>query len=719
MATSTHATILLFLAAYAAVAWPLFSRWALWRDLAAVPDEWRGDERARQIPLRRAVASSLAASFVARRPPLHPPAAAEVVLHTGPSRGGHGGHRLLRHRRHEPLRPAPAERQGLPPGRRRRGSGGRRPAVPEDPARGAHAVPPAGSGRSPMAAGASSRCARGPVLPLRPPGSKAADPLHRLSFEIAPLGVRFLPYPVTAISGAASPELIRRYGVVPLVRDGDGNFHLTFEPPRLFRVEVLSGPRAGRSTSCRRQRRTLPGRHRDRRRSSHSAGTSRAVSTRRRARTDSRAGSEHHLATRFFYSRRFRALGTEPRRGVPDAAEVGALRDLCHGDGARPARARHPVAPRHRLRGRRARALRLLLPRPRPGRPRLGGGLVRTGVGWIAFDPTPPAGRPGVTKVNLIRSAGQLFENLEFLYGRYVLGFAQADQASLAQTVREGFEAVSETAKSLARALRAFGGVRDTSACLLLLGVAAAGGLPLLCRVSLAGGGLPDAWTPSGVGGVQEAPEGPASAGRRPDARLRAVGNARLGRPSSARAASPGRSSERTSRNRSGAARRRRPRRRGSTASSKSCGRAALPADGGTSGARRSYPIGERSRRRSHGPNPASRPSPCPRPSPYPASRPRSPSKVVEKTLVLAPDGRLVLDTYKGRVAITAWDRSEAAIRAVVTADGQLRRRAPTSSRGRSADRRGRTRGEGRVGLRRPAEDDASPSAATADPGPS
>jgi len=47
-----------------------------------------------------------------------------------------------------------------------------------------------------------------------------------------------------------------------------------------------------------------------------------------------------------------------------------------------------------------------------------------------------------------------------------------------------------------------------------------------------------------------------------------------------------------------------------------------------------------------------------------------APSKVVEKTLVLAQDGRLVLDTYKGRVAITAWDRSEASIRAVVTADG-------------------------------------------------
>ena len=48
----------------------------------------------------------------------------------------------------------------------------------------------------------------------------------------------------------------------------------------------------------------------------------------------------------------------------------------------------------------------------------------------------------------------------------------------------------------------------------------------------------------------------------------------------------------------------------------------------------------------------------------------QAPSKAVEKTLVLAPDGRLVLDTYKGRVTITAWDRNEAYIRAVVTADG-------------------------------------------------
>jgi hypothetical protein len=47
-----------------------------------------------------------------------------------------------------------------------------------------------------------------------------------------------------------------------------------------------------------------------------------------------------------------------------------------------------------------------------------------------------------------------------------------------------------------------------------------------------------------------------------------------------------------------------------------------------------------------------------------------APSKVVEKTLALAPDGRLVLDTYKGHVEITSWDREEVSVHAVVTPDG-------------------------------------------------
>ncbi len=47
------------------------------------------------------------------------------------------------------------------------------------------------------------------------------------------------------------------------------------------------------------------------------------------------------------------------------------------------------------------------------------------------------------------------------------------------------------------------------------------------------------------------------------------------------------------------------------------------------------------------------------------------PSKVVEKTLPLAPDGRLAVDTYKGRVTVATWDRAEVSVRAVVKPDGE------------------------------------------------
>lgn len=46
------------------------------------------------------------------------------------------------------------------------------------------------------------------------------------------------------------------------------------------------------------------------------------------------------------------------------------------------------------------------------------------------------------------------------------------------------------------------------------------------------------------------------------------------------------------------------------------------------------------------------------------------PTKVVEKTLGLAPNGRLVLDTYKGRVTLSGWDREEVSVHAVITPDG-------------------------------------------------
>ena len=65
-----------------------------------------------------------------------------------------------------------------------------------------------------------------------------------------------------------------------------------------------------------------------------------------------------------------------------------------------------------------------------------------------------------MTKADLLRSVTQVFENLEFLYGRYVLGFAQIDQVNLANLARDGAEIVAEKLKAVGGALRRLGSSR-------------------------------------------------------------------------------------------------------------------------------------------------------------------------------------------------------------------------------------------------------------------
>jgi transglutaminase-like putative cysteine protease len=481
MATSTHATILLYLAAYAAVAWPLFSRWALWRDLAAAPDEWRGDERAREIPSRRAVAASLAASFVLAVPMfiLLPRLKSTYIQGLpGGDTADTGFSDTVDVNLYGRLRQS--DKVFL------------RVAVEEGPVSDdppflkirlvAHTRFAGGVWKKPDGHGRVVVMREGSRLPLRPPGSEAAEPLHRLSFEIAPLGVRFLPYPVTAISGAASPELLRRYGAVPLVRDGDGNLHLTFEPPRLFRVEVLSGPKPAVDLA--------PPADLDPSREAMGSETLRAFGRNAAGGIDPAASPylfasriADHLASRFFYSVDSARWGPSPveefltRRKSGHCETFATAMALVLREHGIPSRLvtgfaggeRGPFGSYYLVRGLDAHAWVEAWCGP--------------GYGWIAFDPTPPAGRPGVTRVNLLRSAGQLFENLEFLYGRYVLGFAQADQASLAQSVREGFAAASEKARGVLEAIRAFvrGGSRQ-HVLLVLLTAAAAGAAVFLLR---------------------------------------------------------------------------------------------------------------------------------------------------------------------------------------------------------------------------------------------
>lgn len=497
MATSTHSTILLFLGGYAAVAWPLLSRWALWRDLAAAPDEWHRDERAREIPLRRAVAASLAASFALAVPlfVLLPRLKTSYIQGLpGPDSTDSGFTDTVDTNLYGRLRQS--DKVFL------------RVAVEDGPADDdppflkirllAHTSFADGIWKRPEGRGRVVVMREGTRLSLRPRGSAPPEVLHRLSFEVAPLGVRFLPYPVTAISASASPELIRRFGAVPMVRDGDGNLHLAFEPPPLFRVEILSGaepavdfspPVGGDGSREAVGSEVLRDFGRD-----AAAGVDPAASPYLFA-----ARIEERLAKDFFYSL------DSPRPGPNAVEEFLTRRKSGHCETFATAMAlvlresgipsrlvtgfaggeRGPFGSYYLVRGRDAHAWVEAWCGP--------------GYGWVAFDPTPPSGRPGVTEVSLLRSVSQVFENLEFLYGRYVLGFAQADQATIAGLVRDGVSAVSEAARKAAGRLRGLAAGGPARLALFgLAGAIAALALLLARRSFFAGGtfgarGLPPA----------------------------------------------------------------------------------------------------------------------------------------------------------------------------------------------------------------------------------
>ena len=57
--------------------------------------------------------------------------------------------------------------------------------------------------------------------------------------------------------------------------------------------------------------------------------------------------------------------------------------------------------------------------------------------GWVTFDPTPPAGRPGVADASLSALFRQAYDYLVFRWDRYVISFGQGDQARFLSVIRE------------------------------------------------------------------------------------------------------------------------------------------------------------------------------------------------------------------------------------------------------------------------------------------
>ena len=64
VSTSFHVAILPYVVLVAGVAWTVLVKWALWRDLAAAPEEWERDRAARALPGFGPLVSSVAAAMV-------------------------------------------------------------------------------------------------------------------------------------------------------------------------------------------------------------------------------------------------------------------------------------------------------------------------------------------------------------------------------------------------------------------------------------------------------------------------------------------------------------------------------------------------------------------------------------------------------------------------------------------------------------------------------
>ncbi len=478
MATSFHSSILLYLAAFAALAWPVMARWALWRDLAAAPDEWYRDERARRIPSRRSVALSLGAAFLLAVPFFVVLPRLKTSFTPGRGDGGEvwtgfsesvDSSLYGRLKQSDKVFVRVAVEEGSvterPPFLRLR-------LV-------AFSHYESGAWRKPAGTGRILGVREGMPVPLSPPGSRAAPPAYRLAVELAPLSSRFLPYPTTARSLTLSSELFRRVGSAPVLRDTLGNLRLPFEPDRQVRYEVDSSAVPIVDT-------TPPGPDDE---SAQAAGSARLAAFGREATggADPTADPflfarrlEAYLSTRFLYTLVLPRPGPNPveeflfDRRAGNCESFATAMALVLRESGVPARLvtgfaggeLGPFGSYFLVRGRDAHAWVEAWCGP--------------ALGWVTFDPTPPDGRPGIDRVSLSRRLGQLLDNLEFLYGRYVLSFGQSDQVTLATLVRDAAVAVSRAAERLQAALRATvkqaaGSARGLAlAVSLLLGLAAA-----------------------------------------------------------------------------------------------------------------------------------------------------------------------------------------------------------------------------------------------------
>ncbi len=450
VSTSFHVSILLFVAVFALVAWPVLARWSLWRDLAAAPEEWRRDPRARALPGRGSLAASvgaalvLAVPFFVLLPRLRGPyvrgTAAGREITTGisdtadPDLYGdlkRSDRVIARITSSQPLSESASALFRL-----------RVAAFTTWDGR---------VWRNPDSRGRLFPAGAGALVPLGLRRATAADETRALEIDLLPLGARWVPYPLLGTALRFPEATFRGWSQAHVERDDDRNVRLLFEPDRVLRYLAYCGsaPEPDPGTG-------------DLRAASRPSGSA-ALQRIARERTagidaerDPEAAAralEAWLRSDFTYSleapppglRSLEIFLSETRRGhcqtfatamalllrelgVPTrfvtgfaGGEIGALGQYVL------VRGEHAHAWVEAWCGAR---------------------------GWLAFDPTPAAGVPAVTRTPLTKRLRQLTDGIEFFYDRYILGFSLGDQVELIRTVREAAEGAAGSARDLVGRLR-------------------------------------------------------------------------------------------------------------------------------------------------------------------------------------------------------------------------------------------------------------------------
>lgn len=457
VASSFHVSILAFVVLFTVLAWPVLVRWALLRDLAAAPEEWKRDPRARALPGRGPTAWSVFAALVLAAPffVLLPRLKAPLVRGVEESRDISSGFS-------ESVDPdlfgvlKQSDRVFL----RLSSDKGFRESAPGEVAIRLRTLAftryDARTWKKPERPGALVPAGAEAWVPVLPGGRTAAADGDLYAIDLSPLGSQFVPYPVGSPAVRFAEATFRQsWGPAFVQRDDQRNVRLPYEPDRTIHYDA----RAPEGDADR----TPPDRV---------AAATRALGSERIAAFVKEATQladpaadpektarrlEAFLATRFSYSEELARSGPKPVEEFLFERKAGHCEAFAT---AMALALREYGIPTRFVTGFSGGEIGLfskyLIVRGRHAHAWVEVWLGDA-RGWETFDPTPASGRPAVARVPFSRTLKQLADGVEFLYDRYVLSFSQSDQADLVQKVRDGASKVAEALRDVGDRVRATG----------------------------------------------------------------------------------------------------------------------------------------------------------------------------------------------------------------------------------------------------------------------